>query len=560
MKMKLIAGSAFLLNTVLFATYYAVTKEALSRIDPIIFTFFEMVSLAPAGLLIVLCSWKQLTRAVVKRGIVLGSVLCLALFTIAIALKYTTATSTAFFPALNGFVAALIAWALFREPLKGATWLAGVLSLAGAALLILTSSMGNVRGTLIAFLGGLFYTGYIFLCDHEQKDEQAQWPLFGIELLTTALWANLVALLFGDWQAVHAVLPKDIWVVLYVSVVCTFIPTLITVLLQKYISPVTVSFIYILEPVLGAVVANLYLGEVLPVQGYLGGALVVLGALINTWGTVGPPAEKSAQKPSGARAARRSWASSLLYPGVGCLSGAFLLFRLGGIPPASWNELARVWPQVSQYLQHGQRDYVTLLLIQSGGWLIAWISVLLMGVLTLFNLLRLLFQPAASSQVARQKVHHSARAVALASPIAARPSIQPVRRVRTSAVLPEQYTPRPRAAEELPAQQRPRPRTTERLPGPSAPRPRMTTRPLVQPTPRSRQSEQPTWYGQAVWPAASDTGLRDTPVPSTEPLRAEPGPGAMSGVEVETEASSASLHRGAASELPRPAHRAGPIW
>src|SRR5579883_818861 len=115
MRMKLIAGCAFLLNTILFATYYSVTKEALSRIDPIIFTFFEMVSLAPAGLLIVLCSWKHVSRTVVKRGVLLGSTLCLALFTIAIALKYTTATSTAFFPALNGFVAALVAWVLFRE-------------------------------------------------------------------------------------------------------------------------------------------------------------------------------------------------------------------------------------------------------------------------------------------------------------------------------------------------------------------------------------------------------------------------------------------------------------
>src|SRR5581483_2569425 len=212
MRMKLIAGCAFLLNTILFATYYSVTKEALGRIDPIIFTFFEMVSLAPAGLLIILFSWKRIDRAVVKRGILLGSTLCLALFTIAIALKYTTATSTAFFPALNGFVAALIAWALYRESMRGATWLAGMLSLAGAALLIFTSSAGNIRGTLIAFLGGLFYTGYVFLCDHEQKDEQAQWPLLGIELLTTAVWANLVALLFGNWQAVHPVLPKDIWV------------------------------------------------------------------------------------------------------------------------------------------------------------------------------------------------------------------------------------------------------------------------------------------------------------------------------------------------------------
>jgi len=263
MRMKLIAGCGFLLNTIFFATYYSVTKEALNRIDPIIFTFFEMVSLAPIGLLIILFSWKSMTRTVVKRGVLLGSALCLALFTIAIALKYTTATSTAFFPALNGFVAALIAWLFFRQPIRKRTWIAGTFSVGGAAVLIFSSTLGNLRGTLIAFLGGLFYTSYIFLSDHEQKDEKAHWPLFGVELLTTAVWANLVALLFGDWQALHPALPRDVGIVLYISLACTFVPTLITVLLQKYISPVTVSFIYILEPVLGALIANIYLGEVL---------------------------------------------------------------------------------------------------------------------------------------------------------------------------------------------------------------------------------------------------------------------------------------------------------
>ena len=101
MRIKLIAGCAFLLNTIFFATYYSVAKEALSRIDPIVFTFFEMVSLAPLALVIILWTWRDITRAVIKRGILLGSVLCLALFTIAIALKYTTATSTAFFPAMK---------------------------------------------------------------------------------------------------------------------------------------------------------------------------------------------------------------------------------------------------------------------------------------------------------------------------------------------------------------------------------------------------------------------------------------------------------------------------
>lgn len=475
MSMRFIAGCAFLLNTILFATYYAVTKEALGRIDPIIFTFFEMVLLVPAGLLIILCSWKNLSRAVVKRGILLGSMLCLALFTIAIALKYTTATSTAFFPALNGFVAALIAWAVFREAMKGATWLAGLLSLAGAALLIFTSSAGNVRGTLIALLGGLFYTGYVFLCDHEQKDEQAQWPLLGVELLTTAVWANLIALLFGNWQAIHPMFPRDIWLVLYVSLACTFIPTLITVRLQTYISPVTISFIYILEPVLGAIIANLYLGEVLSVPGYIGGALVVLGALINTWASMGRPARMRKRRLADQRA---WWVSGLLYPGVGFLGGACLLARLGGLPPTSWSEVSRIWPQLSHYLPSNQ-EYVTVLLIQAGGWLIAWVSVLLMGCLALAYVPRLLFQ------LVQSRSHPSASGT---------PVARSVGRV---------YAPAPRSAE---LRVRPAPLAHEEWQ-----RPVRITR---------RLPERPANYGEAVW-QAEPAGHSPAPARFTEPLRRE---------------------------------------
>lgn len=286
-KMKLVAILAFFLNVLCFATYYAVAKEALNRIDPLIFTYFEMMTLVPAALLIIICSWRHITRAIVKRGILLGSSLCLALFTIAIALKYTTATSVAFYPALNGLLAAVIAWMFLRQPIRKSTWFAGLLSVVGVYLLVLNSNMGGWRGSLIAFLGGMFFTIYVFLSDSHGQDEgkHAHWPLFGIELLTMALWGNLVVLLFGDWSAVHPSLPKDIWVVLYVAGACTFVPTLIAAAMQCYITPVTVSFIYILEPVLGALMAAYYLHEMLPLVAYVGGLLVVLGALIHTCGT-----------------------------------------------------------------------------------------------------------------------------------------------------------------------------------------------------------------------------------------------------------------------------------
>lgn len=518
MRMKLIAGCGFLLNTIFFATYYSVTKEALNRIDPIIFTFFEMVSLAPAGLLIILFSWKDINRAVVKRGILLGSMLCLALFTIAIALKYTTATSTAFFPALNGFVAALIAWMFFREPMSGRTWLAGALSVGGAAILIFSSSMGNFRGTLIAFLGGLFYTAYVFLSDHEQKNEKAHWPLFGVELLTTAVWANLVALLFGDWQAVHPALPKDIVVVLYVAFACTFISTLITVLLQKYISPVTVSFIYILEPVLGALIANLYLGEVLSVQGYVGGALVVVGSVVSIWSSIGQGGEKRVSKQPAARDAnnaRASWVSTLLYPGLGCVVGSLLLMHLGGMPPAAWDEVYRVWPQMPLDFQQGQSAYVMLLLVQAGGWLVAWISVALMGCLALVNLARLAFQPSQPSPAMQRSPGRSAQEAKRS---------QPARQARPTTALPQPQQPHPAARPSEPR----RPRVTTRLPQPpqapqyvqpQAPPPHVTRRLPEQQAPQVRPVEHPTWYGDVVWNRVAVVGLGpDTPPPVTEPL------------------------------------------
>lgn len=380
MRMKVAAIFAFMLNTVLFATYYSVSKEALQRIDPIIFSYFEMMSLVPAALCILILSRRQITRAVVRRGVVLGSSLCLALFTIGIALKYTSATSTAFFPSLNGFLAAFIAWIFLRQPIAKATWFAGLLSIAGAALLILNAEMGGIRGSLIAFLGGLFFTFYVFLSDQEQKEKMPPWPLFGIELLTMALWANLVVLLFGDWQAVHPALPKDIWVVLYVAGACTFLPTLIAAVMQKYLSAVTVSFIYILEPVLGAVMASFYLREQLALPAYLGGGLVVVGAIIHTWGARPTSEQRPEQRLlQEGRRFNGSLLAALLYPVLLLSAGVFILCGLGGFPPAVWGTVYRLLPKLLTLVQQGQATYVSLLLAQALGWLLAWTALIIMS-------------------------------------------------------------------------------------------------------------------------------------------------------------------------------------
>jgi drug/metabolite transporter (DMT)-like permease len=398
MKIKPIIGGAFLLNTLLFGSYYAISKEVLVRVDPIVFSFCEMMTLVPPALIILFCSRHHITRQAARSGFVLGSCLCLGLFMLSVALRYNSATGTAFFPALNGLLAALFTWVFLRQPITKTTWLAGIVSVTGAFLLMANAGMGGIRAALIAFIGGLFCTMYIFLADNEQKNQTAYWPLFAIELLTMALWGNLIALLFGDWNMVHFELPKDALVLLYIGLGTVFLPTLITVLLQKYISPVTVSFISILEPILGAIVAYLYLHEVLPFNGYLGGGLIVAGVFIHTWGSqerVGTSPTQAVRLGQalllGIKRFHTSGIALLLYPLLCSSIGVYIVSRLGGFPPPVWRDLFQTMPQFSTMLQQGQALDVWLMVAQSLSWLIAWSSLLLMGGIATYHALEKLF-------------------------------------------------------------------------------------------------------------------------------------------------------------------------
>ncbi len=407
MKLKGIACLLFFLNTVLFATYYSISKEAMGRIDPIVFSFFEMILLVPIAVCILIWTWQDVNRAVVKHGVILGSWLCLSFFTIAIALKYTTATSTAFFPSLNGLLAAFIAWFMLRQPIKKSTWVAGIISVIGTVLLVCVSSIGGWRGTLIAFLGGVFFTFYVFLADHEQKDIANPWSLFAVETLTMAVCATFIALLFGNWQAVHPSLPKDGLVLLYIAGATTFLPILITVTMQKHISPVTVSFIYILEPVLGAIFAYLYLHETLPPLGYLGGGLVFIGAIIHTTGIALPAKEQFTHKAVSAN--RRQQSIYPLYVKPVALLSAFMLFlgaelallySLGGFPPRAWLDLYTLWPHLATLAQNGQTSYIILLWVQAICWLVAWLASILMALLIVSYLAGKLQPPQAEENLA----------------------------------------------------------------------------------------------------------------------------------------------------------------
>jgi drug/metabolite transporter (DMT)-like permease len=270
----------------LWATFYSVTKGALTRFDPIVFSFLEIASILPIALVIVILLRAEWSNVILKHGILLGCSLYLAVFTSTIALKFTTATNTAFYPSLNGLIATLITVLVLRKSVAASTWLAGLISAAGAFLLIYEAGMAiGLWGDIVALLGAVFYTIYIFVVDREAEvslSARQLWLVFGIEIIVMGILAGGVSIFLGDWDFGRVRLPQDLSIVLYVGVATTFLPTAISILMQRYVEPITVAFLYVTEPIWSAIIAYVYLTERVSFKIYIGGFLIIVGAILHT--------------------------------------------------------------------------------------------------------------------------------------------------------------------------------------------------------------------------------------------------------------------------------------
>lgn len=272
----------FVLSPILWGSFYALSKSTLQDIDPLLFTVAELAASLPLAMLLLWIRRKGDFRSAFKAALPLGlclfSVILLAIW----ALNFTTATNTAFFPALNGFFAAMIAQFILGRRVSYKTWIAGLLSCTGGLLVLWYSSAGggNFRGDALALMGAVGYTGYIFLTEHYTRSGDL-WLIFALELVILSGLSFAVFLLAGGpYEFRKLTDPKIFGNILYVGIATTFIPTAISIFFQRYVDPIIVALIFISEPLWGAFLSWLLNGEKIALWGYVGGGIIALGALL----------------------------------------------------------------------------------------------------------------------------------------------------------------------------------------------------------------------------------------------------------------------------------------
>lgn len=273
------------LNPVLWASFYAMTKTALTGVDPITFSSLELCVAAIPAIGVGFVARGALSLTVLRRGILLGVILYAAVLASTVALYFTTATNTAFFPALSGVMGMVIEGCFFHRRPHWLGWVAGFLSLLGCLFLILSTSGGQGPrvGDIIALLAAFIYTVYVFCVGTgEEQPLKALTAVFATELCTMALLGGGTFLVTAclRHQSFHYLSSAPLFI--YVGLLTTFLPTAIALYFQPYAKPLTVAFLYTLEPVFGAILAHVIDHETLGLSVYLAGGLIVAGSILET--------------------------------------------------------------------------------------------------------------------------------------------------------------------------------------------------------------------------------------------------------------------------------------
>ncbi len=205
-----------------------------------------------------------------------------------IGLQYTTASRSAFITCLSVVLIPLFHWAT-GKPILRRVWLAAVLAFVGVGLLSYDGSAAN-RGDLWTLLTAAFY-GYYIVRLEKVSDQFPSLPLTALQLLG-------VLLLSSGWAGVQhpAWTFKIPWpAVIYLGIAATALTTFLQTLSQRWITAPEAAIIFTLEPVWAAGFAFVILHERFGMQGWIGGGLVLMAALLSQWpGRQLPPAQADA--------------------------------------------------------------------------------------------------------------------------------------------------------------------------------------------------------------------------------------------------------------------------
>ena len=232
----------------------------------------------------------------------------------AIGLQTTTASRSGFLLYLNVKLVPFFSFLLFGKTIQRSTWISALVAFAGTALLALDNASDGTTGLDASFAVGDLWSiaaaaaSALFILRMETASKAVQksselnaanlWTVAFLSLVWT-VWVSFNSLAdeatsmtqtlpdtlaqtlqYTFHQTVNTITANPLQLI-YLSAVTTALANYLQSIAQKEISAERASVFYALDPVYGAVFANILLGETLGSWGWVGASLIAVAAATN---------------------------------------------------------------------------------------------------------------------------------------------------------------------------------------------------------------------------------------------------------------------------------------
>ena len=251
----------------------------ITSVDPVVFLFWRGLLLALSFFVI---SWARYRSRLVpeirkcgRKGLFCAGAFAISTLGFVVGMKNTAAGNVLVILNTAPVIAAVIAWAVWKETLPLRTWVVILVCVTGATFMAVGEfGKGDPLGLLMAVVAATALASNLNVARSKPDSDMSVMLMFG------ALVLAAVAALFGGAQMPSG---RDFF---FIALLClVFLPTA-CILIQigpRYIPAAEVSLMLLLETVFGSFLVWLFLGEVPPNLSLVGGVIVFSALAVHGW-------------------------------------------------------------------------------------------------------------------------------------------------------------------------------------------------------------------------------------------------------------------------------------
>lgn len=271
------AELALFATTFIWGSTFVVVKAGSGDISPSLFIAVRFGIGAAIFALFLFKQIRTIRRSAIRKATLLGVMLGAGILLQNHGIYQTTASNAAFITGLMVIFTPLAQMVIERRPPKPGNIAGIIIVTVGLYLLTAPTGSGIRTGDVLILVSAFIFGIYIVMLDLVSKEEN----VLHISLVQVSV-TTLVALLIVPFEHIVFVPTTQLIVsLLYMGIGATVLTTYVQTRFQKDTTPTRAVIIFTIEPVIAAVLAYLFLGELLGTSGIIGAGMIVAGIFVS---------------------------------------------------------------------------------------------------------------------------------------------------------------------------------------------------------------------------------------------------------------------------------------